>query len=181
MREIMRNWRRFVAVFLALAAFPATHAQQRLPGAPPITPGVTAHAIMPVTLEVIQQCLVTASDLNFSNITSNSTTPVLGQTTMELTCGIGVSAEIALDAGTSPGNNTSRRQMLLDAGRGRLDYDLFQDAGRTMHWGNRSGSDTLEVLFEGKLRVLSIYGQIPAGQRVPEGNYSDMITVTVHY
>jgi len=174
----MRNWRRFVSVFLALAAFPATHAQL-LPDR--IRPGTSANAVMPVTLEVIQTCLVTASDLNFGNIASNSTTPVLGQTIMELTCGIGVSAEIALDAGTSPGNNTSRRQMLHDVGRGRLDYDLFQDAGRTMHWGNRSGSDTLEVLFEGKLRVLPIYGQIPAGQRVPEGNFSDMITITVHY
>jgi len=181
---LMRKWLRFVVVFLALTAFPATHAQ-RLPGqriGPDIIrPGTSANAIMPVTLEVVVQCHVTATDLNFGAIISNSTTPVLGQATIELTCGTGTSAEIALDAGTSPGNNTSRRQMLLDAGRGRLDYDLFQDAGRTVHWGDRSGTDTLEVLFEGTLRVVPIYGQIPAGQRAVEGSYSDMITVTAHY
>ena len=181
MHTLTRKWPRFVVVFLVLTAFPATHAQQRLPGQPPITPGVTDHAILPVTIEIIQQCILTATDLNFGAIVSNSTTPVLGQSIIEVTCGAGVTAEIALDAGTSPGNNTSRRQMLLDAGKGRLDYDLFQDAGRTIHWGDRSGRDTLEVLFEGALRVLPIYGQIPAGQRVPDGNYSDMITVTIHY
>ena len=178
------KWPRIVLVFLALTAFPATHAQ-RLPGqriGPDIIrPGTSANAIMPVTLEVVATCHVTASDLNFGAIAANSTVPVLGQATIELTCGRGVSAEIALDAGTSPGNNTSRRQMLNEAGKGRLDYDLFQDAGRTVHWGHRSGTDTLEVLFEGTLRVLPIYGQIPAGQRVPEGSYSDMITVTVTY
>ena len=184
MRLLTRKWPRIVLVFLALTAFPATPAQ-RLPGGPGgpdgIRPGTSANAIMPVTLEVVVQCHVTATDLNFGAIASNSTTPVLGQATIDLTCGSGTSAEIALDAGTSPGNNTSRRQMLHDVGRGRLDYDLFQDAGRTVNWGDRSGTDTLEVLFEGKLRVLPIYGQIPAGQRVPEGNFSDMITITVHY
>jgi spore coat protein U-like protein len=180
MRVASGKKRRYIVICLALAAFPATPAQ-RLPGQPPITPGVTAHAIMPVTLEVIQSCHVTATDLNFGAIAANSPTPVLGQATIDLTCGAGVNAEIALDAGTSPGNNTSRRQMLLDAGRGRLDYDLFQDAGRTVHWGDRSGVDTLEIFFEGTLRVVPVYGQIPAGQRVPDGTYSDTITVTVHY
>ena len=180
MRLMTKKWPRFVVVFLALTAFPATHAQ-RFPGQRTPQPGVTDNAIMPITIEIIQSCVVSAADLNFGAIAANSATPVLGQTSIELTCGTGVTAEIALDAGTSPGNNTSRRQMLRDAGVGRLDYDLFQDAGRTIHWGDRSGRDTLELLFEGTLRVVPIYGQIPAGQRVPEGNYSDMITVTVNY
>ena len=185
MRLLTRKWPRFVVVFLALTAFPATHAQrlpgERIPGGPSIRPGTSANAIMPVTLEVVHTCHVTATDLNFGAIVSNSATPVLGQATIEMTCGAGASAEIALDAGTSPGNNTSRRQMLNEAGRSRLDYDLFQDAGRTVHWGDRSGRDTLEVLFEGALRTVPIYGQIPSGQRAVEGSYSDMITVTVNY
>ena len=185
MRLLTRTWPRIVVVFLALTAFPATHAQrlpgERIPGGPSIRPGTSANAIIPVTLEVVATCHVTATDLNFGAIASNSPTPVLGQATIEMTCGSGTSAEIALDAGTSPGNNTSRRQMLNDAGKGRLDYDLFQDSGRTTHWGDRSGRDTLEILFEGTLRAVPIYGQIPAGQRALEGDYSDMITVTVTY
>jgi spore coat protein U-like protein len=30
-------------------------------------------------------------------------------------------------------------------------------------------------------QTVPVYGQIPAGQREADGNYSDMITVTVHY
>ena len=171
---------RVVALFLALVAFPAAPAQ-RIPGQRLPTPGVTANAILPVTIEIVQSCLVSATDLDFGAIASNSPTPALGQTTIQLHCGAGVSAEIALDAGSGPGGNTSRRRMEQEAGIDRLDYNLYQDAGRTIHWGDRSGRDTLEVLTTGVPQTVPIYGEIPAGQRVREGNYSDVITVIVHY
>jgi spore coat protein U-like protein len=189
MREWTRIWQPIVTmvtvvvVLLAFVAFPVTHAQPRIPGAripggPPISPGTTANAIMPITMEIVQSCVASASDLDFGVIASNSTTAALGQSAIELTCGVGVTAEIALDAGLTPGN---RRAMIQEGGKGRLNYDLFQDAGRTVHWGDRSGRDTLEVLFEGTLRVVPIYGQIPAGQRALDGTYRDTITVTVTY
>ena len=180
MRVLTRNGRRFVVVFLALTAFPATPAQ-RLPGERIPQPGTTATAIMPVTIEIVQACTVSASDMNFGAIASNSKTPVLGQTAIQLRCGAGATAEIALDAGTGAVGNTSRRRMSQDSGTDRMEYDLYQDPGRTIHWGDRSGRDTLEVLTTGAPQTVPIYGQIPAGQRVRDGNYSDMITITVHY
>jgi len=176
----MRKSRRCVVVFLALAAFPATPAE-RIPGQRAPTPGVTANAIMPVTIEIVQACTVSASDLDFGAYPSNSTTPALGQTTISLHCGAGVTVEVSLDAGTGPGGNTSRRRLEQEAGTDRLDYDLYQDPGRTIHWGDRSGRDTLEVLTTGEPQTVPIYGQIPAGQRAREGTYSDVITITVHY
>jgi spore coat protein U-like protein len=174
--------RPFIVVLLALVTFPATPAQtQRLPGQRVPTPGVTDHAILPVTIEIVQACRVSASDLHFGVYASNSPTPVLGQTTIQLTCGAGVTAELSLDAGTGVGASTSNRRMEAEGGRGRISYGLFQDPGRTIHWGDRSGRDTLEVLSTGALQTVPIYGQIPAGQREQEGTYSDMITVTVHY
>jgi spore coat protein U-like protein len=169
------KWQTLAAVFLAFATFPLTHAQN-VP-----RPGVTANAIMPVTIEIVRSCIVSASDLDFGAYVSNSATPAIGQTTISLSCGAGVTVEISLDAGTSPGNNTSRRQMLLDTDNGRLDYDLFQDPGRTIHWGDRSGRDTLEVLTTDAVQTVPVYGEIPAGQRARDGTYSDMITITVHY
>ena len=68
-----------------------------------------------------------------------------------------------------------------DSGTDRMDYDLYQDPGRTIHWGDRSGRDTLEVLATGAPQTVPIYGQIPAGQRVRDGTYSDTITITVLY
>ena len=71
--------------------------------------------------------------------------------------------------------------MEQDAGKGTLEYDLFQDSGRTVHWGDRSGRDTLEVQTTGAPQTIPIYGQIPAGQRALEGTYSDTITITILY
>jgi spore coat protein U-like protein len=173
---------RYVVVLVGLAVDPATSAQpQRIPGQRIPTPGVTDNAIMPVTIEIVQSCIVSAADLDFGVYASNSPTAVLGQTTVQLTCGAGVTAELSLDAGTGVGASTSNRRMEAEGGRGRISYGLYQDPGRTIHWGDRSGRDTLEVLTTGTLQTVPIYGQIPAGQREQEGTYSDMITITVHY
>jgi len=180
MRLMTKKWPRFVVVFLALTAFPATHAQ-RFPGQRVPQPGVTDNAVLLVTIEIVQSCSVSASDLNFGNYASNQPTPALGQTTIQLTCGVGVTAELSLDNGAASGGSTNRRRMTHGSGNDRLDYDLYQDPGRTIHWGDRSGRDTLEVLTTGAQQTVPIYGEIPAGQRIRDGNYSDMITLTVHY
>jgi len=170
MNILPSNGRKLVVVLLALATLPSS-AQTNL----------TATAIMPVRMEIVTSCTVNVSDLDFGDYASNSTTAVIGQTTIQLQCGPGTTAEIALDAGSSPGGSTSRRKLGQDSGVDRLDYNLFQDAARTIHWGDRSGSDTKEVLTTGELQAVPIYGEIPAGQSARDGTYSDMITVTVRY
>jgi spore coat protein U-like protein len=157
-------------LLIALAALPATPRAQAI---------LTTTAAMPVRIELVGFCSVSASDLDFGAYASNSQTPAHGQTAIQLTCSGGTVAELSLDAGTGPGANTSRRRMEQDAGKARLDYDLFQDAARTIHWGDRSGVDTLEVQATGAPQTLPVYGQIPAGQRALDGIYSDMITVRV--
>jgi spore coat protein U-like protein len=171
MRVRVGNWRPFVIVFLALAALPATARAQTT---------FTASAGMPVRIEIVGQCFVSASDLAFGAYVSNSTVPANGQTTIQLQCSPGIVAELGLDAGaTPPSGTTSRRSMFQESGTDRLGYDLFQDSGRTMHWGDRSGVDTLEVTATGAPQTIPVYGQIPAAQRVRDGNYSDTITIRV--
>ena len=155
---------------LALAALPATPRAQTT---------FTVTAAMPVRIELVGFCSVSASDLDFGAYASNQNTPAQGQTIIQLQCSGGTVAEVRLDAGSGPGGNTSRRRMEQDRGQDRLDYDLFQDPGRTMHWGDRSGVDTLEVQTTGVPQTVPVYGQIPGGQRVRDGTYSDMITVHV--
>lgn len=156
-------------VWLALAALPATPRAQTF----------TTTAGMPVRIELVGFCNVSASDLDFGAYASNQNASVQGQTAIQLLCSGGTVAELGLDAGTGPGGNTNRRRMEQDGGSDRLDYDLYQDPGRTMHWGDRSGVDTLEVQATGAPQTVPIYGQIPGGQRVRDGIYSDMITVRV--
>lgn len=164
--------RLFVGLILALAVLPAVVRAQTV---------FTSNAGMPVRIEIVAACTVSAADLNFGGYLSNSTAPVLGQTTISLHCGAGQTAELSLDAGSGPGGNTNNRRMEQEGGVDRLDYGLFQDPGRTIHWGNRSGSDTLEVQTTGTPQTIPIYGQIPARQRARDGTYSDTITLRVVY
>lgn len=159
-------------VCLALAALPATLRAQTT---------LTTTAGMPVRIELVGFCNVSASDLDFGAYASNSQTPAQGQTAIHLQCSGGTVAELSLDAGTGTVGNTSRRKLEHDRGLGQLDYDLFQDPGRTVHWGDKSGVDTLEVQATGTPQTVPVYGQIPGGQRVRDGVYSDTITLRVHF
>jgi spore coat protein U-like protein len=160
-----------IALVLALAALPAALRAQNF----------TVTSAMPVRIELVGFCHVSASDLDFGAYASNQATPVQGQTAIQLQCSSGTVAEISLDAGSGLGGNTNRRRMEMDRGSDRLDYGLFQDPGRTVNWGDRSGRDTLEVEASGAVQAIPVYGQIPGGQRVRDGIYSDTITVTVFY
>src|SRR5437868_748943 len=120
-----RNWRRTIALAVALAALPLALRGQVF----------TATAGMPVRMEVIGTCIITASDLDFGTYLANGNVAALGQTSLQLKCPSGFAVEISLDAGTSGGRN--RRQMSADSGPGSLNYDLYQDAGRTIPWGDR--------------------------------------------
>jgi len=62
---------RFLFVWLALAALPATSRAQAV---------YTATAGMPVRIEIVASCTVTASDLNFGAYSPRSQAPVQGQT-----------------------------------------------------------------------------------------------------
>jgi spore coat protein U-like protein len=165
---------RSIAAIVALAALPAIVRAQ-------ISPTFTATAAMPVRIEITASCNVSASDLDFGAYASNQVAPVQAQTTIQLQCNSGTIAEVRLDAGTGPGRNTNRRRMEMDSGTDRLDYGLYQDPGRTINWGDESGRDTLEVVTTGAPQVIPVYGQIPGGQRVRDGTYSDMITVQVFF
>jgi spore coat protein U-like protein len=170
-RKLVLPWRRFQVVWLAFAALPAVSRAQTF----------TATAGMPVSIELIASCIVSATDLNFGAYSPRSQAPLLGQSTIELVCGGPVTAEVSLDAGTGAGASTTNRRMEQEAGSDRLDYDLYQDPSRTIHWGNRSGVDTLEVQTTGLTLTIPVYGQVPGGQRAREGTYSDTITIRVVY
>lgn len=166
------NWRRFLIVWVAFAALPATSLAQAT---------FTATAGMPVRFELVASCTVSATDLNFGAYSPKTQGAVQGQSAIDLVCGGPITAEVSLDAGSGAGAATTNRRMEQEAGTDRLDYDLFQDPARTIHWGARSGTDTLEVQMTGATVTIPVYGQIPGGQRAREGTYSDTITVRITY
>lgn len=68
-------------------------------------------------------------------------------------------------------------------GSATLDYRLYQNAGRTVRWGNDDAHGAAHLCSsDGKrLTRLTIYGLIPAQPDTPPGTYTDSLQVTVTF
>jgi spore coat protein U-like protein len=128
-----------------------------------------------VRANVVADCQITAQDLNFG--TYNSSGAGTGSTPLNLKCTPGSGATVSLDAGAS-GNPQSRYM----TGPANLTYQLYRDAAL------QDPINTAGMAFQldgasnnGQTVIYTVYGQIPASQTVPQGNYTDTIRVTVNY
>lgn len=162
------NPRLFAVPTIALAFTPVTVAAQ------------TAQTTMNVSATVVEACVVTATNLVFGLYDPTTSTPVDAVSAITVTCTPGTVFSVGLNAGTTPGATITNRQMA--SGSERLGYGLFQDAARSVNWGNTPGTDTpapgTAVLTP---TVLTVYGRVPAQQAVAVGDYTDTVTITVSY
>jgi spore coat protein U-like protein len=125
-------------------------------------------------------CVVVTTPVVFGDydfISANSASPLDGTGGVTVTCTSGYDATITLGQGNHPlGGSTDAQPLrqMSDGGANHLPYFLYQDAARTIEWGN---SYETSVCTSGEI---SVYGRIPAGQNVPVGNYADVVVVTVN-
>ena len=132
-----------------------------------------------VTASVLAACSITANALNFGNYNPVSGTPLNAATTLEITCTNGAAYEVGLSAGLGAGASVATR--FMTNGGNQLAYSLYSDAARTSVWGETSGVNTVSGTGSGALQALTVYGQIPGGQSVPSGLYTDTVTATITY
>ncbi len=149
--------------------------------------------ILPLAGNAAVSCNVATSGVSFGNYDLVSTANTTSMGNVSITCsdigGAGaltVNITIAISASSTSGT-VSNRQMALAGGTDRLNYNLYQDAGMSLVWGNTPGVNDVALP---KLRVpnngsastsVTIYGSIPAGQNVSVGNYSDHNVLTIFY
>jgi spore coat protein U-like protein len=112
-----------------------------------------------------QTCTLSVTTLSFGTYAG---TRLNGTATGKVTCS--GSWDIPLNAGTGAGATETVRKMTGPAGA-TLNYQLFQDAARTINWGNTTND---ELTGTGNAN-LTVYGQIAAGQVVAAGTYTDTI------
>jgi len=137
----------------------------------------TATDTFNVTTSVGDACSVTATDLGFGAYDPLNATDTDATTTLDVTCTLTTTYDVALDAGTGTGATTTVR--VMEFGANTLNYAIYQDAGRTTIWGE--GTDRVSGTGTGSPQTLTAYGRIPALQSVTPGAYADLITVTVSF
>ena len=143
----------------------------------------TSTTTFDVTATVADACSVSATNLAFGSVTPVDNANIDATSTVTVTCSLGTSYAVALDAGSNEstaGDVTTRR--MKDAGTNYLSYQMCSDTGRTTVWGDTAGTNDVTGLGTGLGVPVVVYGRIPAGQQeTATGSYSDTVNVTVTY
>jgi spore coat protein U-like protein len=138
-----------------------------------------------VTANVVDSCLITATDINFGDydpVSTNATTPVTRSDVFSYTCTSGTSATVSMSEGTYTSATGSTPQRAMMNGTNALLYNLYSDAGYTNVWQTTSGTGHSVAVGTGSAQSFTVYAKIDAGQNtVPVGSYSDTVTVTITF
>ena len=137
----------------------------------------TATANFNVTATVSATCIVSATALSFGSYTGAVAN---AQSSVNVTCTNTSPYDVGLNAGLTTGATVTTRQMGIVQPAGGLNYGLFSDSGHATNWGNTAGS-WVHGVGSGAQQTLTVYGQVPAGQYVTPGSYTDTIIATVNY
>src|SRR5262245_4941016 len=141
-KPFSRSWLRFTAGLIFLCSVNA------------LADRLTAQ--LTVTATVIASCSsISASPLAFGNYTTGGGA-VDAQSAVAVTCGPGTAYTVRL-AGAAP-----LARSMSGAG-GALQYATYQNAERTLPWGNDAGL-AKTGMSTGTAQVLPLYGRIPGGQ-----------------
>ena len=160
------------ATVAVVVAGVASYTQQRTEAAfaTPVNVAVSAN--------VAANCVLTAGSLAFGAydpLVANDTTDLDQTGTFTIRCVKGVTANVGLGDGLYVGRRMSA------GGADRLDYELYQDSGRTTLWTD-SGAGRLAYTAANKsAATLTIYGRVAAGQDVAAGSYVDTVVASAEF
>ena len=128
---------------------------------------------------------VTATPLYFGTYTGGSAS--VASATIQINCAIPLDLLPNFTVALSGGNSglPLGRYMQTSSTSQRLNYNIYPSLSFITPWGDGTNGTAL-LSYNGVLLHLgntsfTVYGQLPAGQFVPPGTYSDTIMVTVSY
>ena len=138
-------------------------------------------------------CSVAATGVSFGAYVISLAAPTDSSGNVTVTCtyvppGGATSVDIVTSLSTGISGSYSPRQMA--SGPARLNYNLFQDATRSLIWGNGlSGTRVATAGFTvgpgvgngTRSASFPVYGRVAPQQLVQTGAYSDTIVVTVTF
>jgi len=119
---------------------------------------------------------VTAVDFGIYDVFSAINNNGVGSITIRCQGG-GSSFLVTLSSGQS--NNYVSR--IMRSGGNSLNYNLYTSAARNVVWGDGSGGSSSMSANKNTTTTLSVFGQIPAGQDIAIGTYSDNISTIINF
>jgi spore coat protein U-like protein len=147
----------------------------------------TATTTFTVTASVSANCTITATGISFTYdpIGANAAAAASATGTVTIACTKGSGPSIGLNAGSNAGAVAGVTRAMAN-GANRLGYELFQSAaapGNGAVWTDIGGANALNagVSPSKAARSFTVQAQIPAGQDVAVGSYSDTVTATVNF
>lgn len=145
-----------------------------------------------VKIVILKACTITAAaatDVDFGSVVYDSTAAVDNQGSVTARCTPLTPYSIALSAGANAATAndvTTRRMKNVDAAvttSNYVGYQLYRDSGRSLVWGNTTGTNTLASTGTGANQVWPVYGRVanPSTNNAAAGSYLDTVTATITY
>ena len=140
----------------------------------------TATGSFNVTITITSQCTV-SNATNMAFPSSGLLSAAVNQTnTFNVTCTNTTPYTIGLNNGLNV-SGAQRRMLGGVTNTEFVSYNLYSDAGRTIAWGDVSGS-WVSGTGTGAATAYTVYGQVPPqATPSPSANYTDTVTITVTY
>ncbi|WP_149193847.1 Csu type fimbrial protein [Luteimonas suaedae] len=141
----------------------------------------SASTTFDVTITIASACSIdtpAATDVDFGTNASTATNiDAAGQ--LNVNCTPGTDYDIALNEGlNAAGGGITARAMAN--GLTLVPYQLYQDAGRTVVWGDTLDTNTLAGTGTGAVQAFPVYGRVPSAN-FPAATYLDTVTATITY
>lgn len=127
-----------------------------------------------------EECHISVNDIHFDSYTSDQGTDKADSMGMTVGC----NAEVRLTVSASPSPDVANfdyRVMHHEGGdKATLRYQLYTSYTRNIIWGDGTGeSQPIVRQVVPGITTIDVFGTIFANQKVPPGEYSDVVTVTL--
>jgi spore coat protein U domain-containing protein, fimbrial subunit CupE1/2/3/6 len=126
-------------------------------------------------------CTISATSVNFGNYNVFNSAAVDSTGTITYSCN---SHATSITISLSKGASSSYNQRIMIKGAESLTYNLFTDAAKTSVWGDGTGGTSVYSRTNPSNNTnvnLTVYGQIPPGQDVSAGTFSDTVSATINF
>jgi spore coat protein U-like protein len=126
-------------------------------------------------------CTISATSVNFGNYNVFDGIAVDSTGTISYLCN---SHSTNITISLSKGASSSYNQRIMIKGAEALTYNLFTDAAKTSVWGDGTSGTSVYSRTNPPNNTnvnLTVYGQIPPGQDVSAGTFSDTVSATINF